>query len=353
VSPSPNLFPSSPPEAPSVPDPKQVRHYRPTVRYRETTDPSLAARALADGHLGVLPTETVYGLGARADDAHAVARVFATKGRPVDHPLIVHVYEAAAARAWAASIPNYAEPLMERFWPGPMTLVLPRSTRAADFITGGQDSVAVRVPGSPVAREVLRTLAELTGDASVGIAAPSANRFGRVSPTTAQHAAEEIGDFLEDGDVILDAGPCVVGVESTIIDCSQQAPVLLRPGKITAEQIEQVGGVDLSSKSTTRAPGTLAAHYAPHARVRVTDVASLAEQASDPAVGLIALASVPTPAKMVRLCAPHTEEEFAACLYRAMREADSLQLESVLAVPPDGAGLAAAIRDRLQRAAHA
>ena len=322
------------------------------MRYRETTDPSVAARALADGHLAVLPTETVYGLGARADDAHAVARVFATKGRPVDHPLIAHVYDADAARAWAVSIPGYAERPMAQFWPGPLTLVLPRSTRAADFITGGQDTVAVRVPGSPVAREVLRTLAEMTGDPSVGIAAPSANRFGRVSPTTAQHAAEEIGDFLEDGDVILDAGPCVVGVESTIVDCSQQAPVLLRPGKITVEQIEQVGGVDLSSSSSTRAPGTLAAHYAPHARVRVTDAAALAEQAPDPAVGLIALASVPTPAGMVRLCAPHTEEELAACLYRAMREADSLQLESVLAVPPDGAGLAEAIRDRLQRAAH-
>jgi len=323
------------------------------VRYRETTDPSSAARALADGHLAVLPTETVYGLGARADDAHAVARVFATKGRPVDHPLIAHVYDADAARAWAASIPQYAERLMEQFWPGPMTLVLPRTTRAADFITGGQETVAVRVPGSPVAREVLRTLAEITGDPAVGIAAPSANRFGRVSPTTAQHAAEEIGDLLEGDDVILDAGPCVVGVESTIIDCSQRSPVLLRPGKITAEQIEQVGGVHLSSNSTTRAPGTLAAHYAPHARVRVTDAASLAEQAPDPAVGLIALASVPTPAGMVRLCAPHTDEEYAACLYRAMREADSLKLASVLAVPPNGAGLAEAIRDRLQRAAHA
>ncbi len=323
------------------------------MRYRETTDPSSAARALADGHLAVLPTETVYGLGARADDAHAVARVFATKGRPVDHPLIAHVYDADAARAWAASIPEYAERLMAQFWPGPLTLVLPRTTRAADFITGGQDTVAVRVPGSPVAREALRTLAEITGDPSVGIAAPSANRFGRVSPTTAQHAAEEIGDLLENDDVILDAGPCVVGVESTIVDCSQQAPVLLRPGKITAEQIEQVGRVDLSSNSTTRAPGTLAAHYAPHARVQVTDAAALTEHAPDPTVGLIALASVPTPAGMVRLCAPHTDEEFAACLYRAMREADSLQLESVLAVPPDGAGLAAAIRDRLQRAAHA
>jgi len=327
-------------------------HYIPVVPLTFTADPIDAAGALARGGLAVIPTETVYGLGARADDHHAVARVFATKGRPVDHPLIAHVYDADAARAWAASIPEYAERLMERFWPGPMTLVLPRTTLAADFITGGQDTVAVRVPGSPVAREVLRTLAEVTGDPSIGIAAPSANRFGRVSPTTAQHAAEEIGDFLEDGDVILDAGPCVVGVESTIVDCSQQSPVLIRPGKITAEQIEEVGGVGLSSHSTTRAPGTLAAHYAPHARVRVTDAAALAEHAPDPAVGLIALASVPTPAGMVRLCAPHSDEEFATCLYRAMREADSLRLESVLAIPPEGAGLAEAIRDRLQRAAH-
>lgn len=318
----------------------------------ETTNPAVAATALTDGHLAVLPTETVYGLGARADDAQAVTRVFATKGRPVDHPLIAHVYSAEAARAWARHIPDYAEKLMAEFWPGPMTLVLPRSRRAADFITGGQDTVAVRVPGFPVAREVLRALGEMIGDPSVAIAAPSANRFGHVSPTTAQHAAEELGEFLHGDDVILDAGPCVVGVESTIIDCSPGAPVLLRPGKITAAQIEQVGGVSLAANSSTRAPGTLASHYSPQARVEITDPESVSRLEPDPAVGIIALASVPTPAGIVRLCAPHNDDEYAACLYRALREADSLELASVVAVPPPGDGLAAAIRDRLERAAH-
>ena len=327
-------------------------HYRPHVPFQETTEPARAARALADGYLAVIPTETVYGLGARANDAHAVARVFATKGRPADHPLIAHVYSADAARAWVRHIPDYAEKLMREFWPGPMTLVLPRSTRAADFITGAQDTVAVRVPGSPVAREVLRELGELTADSNTAIAAPSANRFGRVSPTTAQHAQEELGELLSEDDVILDAGPCVVGVESTIIDCSGDAPVLLRPGKITAEQIEAVGGVPLASKSSTRAPGTLASHYAPRARVQITDPESLTAMTADPTVGIIALASVPTPPGIVRLCAPHNNDDYAASLYRALREADSLKLASVVAVPPEGAGLAEAIRDRLQRAAH-
>jgi L-threonylcarbamoyladenylate synthase len=335
-----------------VPDLTQVTYYRPAVPFCETTEPGVAAAALGAGHLVVLPTETVYGLGARADDAHAVARVFATKGRPADHPLIAHVYDIEAARMWARQIPDYAEKLMAEFWPGPMTLVLPRSTRAADFITGGQDTVGVRVPGSPVAREVLRALAELTADPGIAIAAPSANRFGRVSPTTAQHAQQELGELLDDSDVILDAGPCVVGVESTIIDCSGGAPVLLRPGKITAEQIEAVGEIPLGSGSVTRAPGTLASHYAPRARVQVTDPESLTELRPDPTVGIIALASVPTPPGIVRLCAPHNDDEYAACLYRALREADSLNLTSVVAVPPEGAGLAEAIRDRLQRAAH-
>lgn len=317
----------------------------------KTTEPGVAARALASGNLAVIPTETVYGLGARADDAHAVARIFATKGRPVDHPLIAHVYGADAARAWALHVPDYAETLMDELWPGPLTLVLPRSERAADFITGGQDTVALRVPGSPVTREVLRELSGLVSDPHVAIAAPSANRFGRVSPTTAQHAAAEIGDALGDLDVILDAGPCVVGLESTIVDCSGEAPVVLRPGKITAEQIVDVGGAPLGTKTTTRAPGTLAAHYAPRARVLVCDPDALAELEPDSGIGVIALASLPTPAGVVRLCAPHTDDELAACLYRALREADSLGLTSVVAVPPDGPGLAEAIRDRLQRAA--
>ena len=321
------------------------------MAYSGTTVPNVAAHALADGHVAVIPTETVYGLGALADDPAAVARVFAIKGRPVDHPLIAHVANTEAAREWAAVIPQYAEALMDRFWPGPMTLVFERSARAADYITGGQDTVAVRVPGSPVTRAVLRELASLKGDPAVAIAAPSANRFGRVSPTTAQHAADEIGEFLENNDVLLNAGPCDVGVESTIVDCTGDVPVILRPGKVTAQEIAEATGLVLGERSQVRAPGTLAAHYSPQARVQITGENEISEVTVAPGTGVIALAAVSTPAGAVRLCAPHTVEEYAACLYRALREADSLELAHVLAIPPAGEGLAEAIRDRLQRAA--
>ena len=321
------------------------------MTFEWTTDPARAADALHHGHLAVLPTETVYGLAAVADEPSAVARVFAVKGRPVDHPLIAHVVDADAARAWAREVPPYAESLMQGLWPGPLTLVLARSERAADYITGGQDSVAVRVPGSPVTRAVLRELAMLRQDPAVAVAAPSANRFGRVSPTTAQHAAQEIGDLLESSDVVLDAGPCVVGVESTIVDCTGDRPVILRPGKVTAREIAEVSGLELGTRSDVRAPGTLAAHYSPHAQVRVTDTADLGALANDARTGVIALASIPTPVGTVRLCTPNTVEEYAASLYRALREADALDLTTVIAVPPDGEGLAEAIRDRLARAA--
>ena len=321
------------------------------MTYLSTTEPTVAARALAEGHVAVIPTETVYGLGAVANDPAAVARVFAIKGRPVDHPLIAHVVSADAARAWATNIPNYALTLMDLFWPGPMTLVFQRSDRAADYITGGQDTVAVRVPGSPVTRAVLRELAVLKGDPAVAIAAPSANRFGRVSPTTAQHAAQELGHLLESGDVLLDAGPCDVGVESTIVDCTGDAPVILRPGKVTAQEVADATGLELGEGSQVRAPGTLAAHYSPQARVSLVDENEMSAIAVDPHTGVIALASQPTPTGAVRLCAPHSVEEYAACLYRALREADSLELVRVIAVPPAGDGLAAAISDRLRRAA--
>lgn len=316
-----------------------------------TTDPAVAARALASGDLAVIPTETVYGLGAVADDAAAVARVFAIKGRPVDHPLIAHVRDGDAALAWVKDVRDYARLLMESLWPGPLTLVLPRSKRAADYLTGGQDTVAVRVPGSPVTREVLRELAELSGDPAVAIAAPSANRFGRVSPTTAQHASDELGDLLNDGDVVLDAGPCVVGVESTIVDCTGDRPVILRPGKVTAQQVIEATGLELGIKSEVRAPGTLASHYAPSARVVVAKESGIHELTADARVGVIALSSLATPAGLVRLCAPRTVEEYASSLYRAFREADSLELTEVVVVPPPGEGLAEAIRDRIHRAA--
>lgn len=308
-----------------------------------------AAEALAEGRLAVLPTETVYGLGGRADDPQAVARIYAVKGRPADHPLIVHLAHAEALPAWTRSLPDYARNLGEACWPGPLTLVLPRSQRAGDFITGGQDSVALRVPAHPVTAEVLRILGDLLHDEAIGIAAPSANRFGQVSPTTADHVREEIGDELQNGDVILDAGPCEVGIESTIIDCTAEHPRLLRPGAISASEVEQVTGLPVTYGSPVRASGTLEAHYAPRAIVEIVDRDSLSTGES--LTGLLALASVPTPRGMVRLSAPATPQAYAQCLYTALREADALGLRRIQVVLPPPEGIGAAIHDRVTRAA--
>lgn len=308
-----------------------------------------AAEALAEGRLAALPTETVYGLGGRADNPRAIARIYAVKGRPVDHPLIVHLANAGVLPAWARRLPDYARSLGDAYWPGPLTLVLPRSERAGDFITGGQDSVALRVPAHPAAGRVLEILGELVHDEAIGIAAPSANRFGQVSPTTAEHVRDEIGDDLEVGDVILDAGRCEVGVESTIIDCTADHPRLLRPGAISASEVEQVTGLAVTHGSPVRASGTLEAHYAPRALVEVIDQEEL--RSGDVHTGLLALASVPTPRGMVRLCAPPTTQAYAQALYSALREADALALSRILVVLPPTEGIGAAIHDRVIRAA--
>lgn len=317
-----------------------------------TNDPVLAARALAHGHLAVLPTETVYGLGARADLPRAIARVYATKGRPADHPLIVHVLDSACIDDWADTVPRYARDLAEAHWPGPLTLVLDRSDRAADFITGAQTTVALRVPAHLLMREVLRLLGDLTSDPSIGIAAPSANRFGRVSPTTAAHVVEELKGAFSEDDVILDGGASDVGVESTIVDCTGIAPVILRPGLISAADIERTTGLRVGASSTVRAPGTLASHYAPRANVRIVDAASLHRTENDGSTGLLALSEVPTPDGIVRLSEPADTDEYARVLYAALREADALGLTTVLAVGPPTDGIGAAVIDRLTRAAH-
>lgn len=313
-----------------------------------TDDPAVATAALRSGRLAGLPTETVYGLGAAASDPHAIARVYAVKARPADHPLIVHIAGVEALDRWAATVPGYARRLAHDCWPGPLTLVLPRSRHVGDQVTGGQDTVGLRVPDHPLTLQVLHGLDD-------GVAAPSANRFGRVSPTTAAHVLEEIGDRLVPGrDVVLDGGPCRVGVESTIVDCTGPAPRLLRPGAVSAEHIASAGGVEVDrAASRVRAPGTLAAHYAPRARVVLTGAPDLSAGPTTeaPAAGLLACDSVPTPPGVVRLAAPSTVEQYAAALYAALREADALALGTVHAVPPDGPGLAMAIRDRLARAA--
>ncbi len=259
-----------------------------------------------------------------------------------------------ALRAWSSTVPEYALALANAVWPGPMTLVLPRSSRARDFITGGQDSVALRWSSHPLMSAVLAELIAITGDAAIAIAAPSANRFGRVSPTTAEHVLDEFAG-LDDDHVLLDGGPCSVGVESTIIDCTGIHPRLLRPGAVSTDEIASITGLTCTTGSTIRASGTLDSHYAPSARVILVDAADLAlveDVDSDARTGLLALEHVPTPGGIVRLSAPSDADAYARVLYRALREADALDLDTVLAVPPPEEGIGAAILDRLTRAAH-
>jgi L-threonylcarbamoyladenylate synthase len=304
-----------------------------------------AAGVLINGGLVAFPTETVYGLGADASNAAAVARIYSVKGRPADHPLIVHIASMDALGDWAADVSEYAIALARDYWPGPMTLVVHRSALAGDFITGGQDTVGVRVPNHPVALGLLEAFAQVGGK---GVAAPSANRFGNVSPTTAQAVSDELGEYLGVGDVILDGGACAVGVESTIIDCTSDVPQILRPGAITQEMIEQSTGLHLSAlvtQSQIRVSGSLDTHYAPKATV-LLDQTPLAGQ------GCIAMADVVTPEGVVRLAAPHSHDEYARVLYSALRAADEQGLAVVVAVQPQGDGIAIAIRDRLIRAAH-
>jgi L-threonylcarbamoyladenylate synthase len=303
-----------------------------------------AAANLLAGGLVAFPTETVYGLGADACNAQAVARIYAVKGRPADHPLIVHVASMDGLGDWAADVPAYAISLARDFWPGPMTLVVKRSDLAADFVTGGQDTVGVRVPNHPVALGLLEAFAKAGGK---GVAAPSANRFGNVSPTTAQAVSDELRDYLADGDLILDGGPCDVGVESTIIDCTGDAPKILRPGAVTEEMIEHSTGLDVLDADgiTIRVSGSLKSHYSPIAKV-VLDQSPTAGQ------GFIAMADVVAGEGVVRLAAPSTHEEFARVLYSALRAADEQGLATVVVAQPAGNGIAIAIRDRLKRAAH-
>ena len=304
-----------------------------------------AASVLLAGGLVAFPTETVYGLGADAFNAAAVARIYSVKGRPADHPLIVHVASIDGLGDWARDVPTYAIALARDYWPGPMTLIVPRSDLAGDFVTGGQDTVGVRVPNHPVALGLLEAFVAAGGK---GVAAPSANRFGNVSPTTAQAVVAELGDYLAAGDQILDGGPCDVGVESTIIDCIGNTPKILRPGAITVEMIEQSTGLTVVrsvEEPEIRVSGSLDSHYAPAASV-VLDQSPTAGQ------GFIAMADVVAADGVVRLAAPKSHEEFAHDLYTALRAADEQGLATVVVQQPVGDGIAIAIRDRLKRAAH-
>jgi len=308
-----------------------------------------AVEVLRAGGLVAFPTETVYGLGADASNELAVRRIFAAKGRPSTHPLIVHVAGLDAARAWARVLPPAAEALARAFWPGPLTLILRRSEKAADAVTGGQETVGLRVPNHPLALELLTAFGG-------GIAAPSANRFGQVSPTTAQHVEAELGDEV---DLVLDGGPCAVGVESTIVDLSGAAPRLLRPGGVPKEEVERVLGHDVEvvqHADDVRAPGLLASHYAPRAALRLTEAAGvtqavLAAQTGGQRVAVLASSAQPLPAGALFLAVPADDAGFARELYAKLREADAAGVDLVVAVPPPASGLGLAVHDRLSRAA--
>ena len=301
-----------------------------------------AAEKLRSGSLIAFPTETVYGLGADADNENAVARIYKVKGRPADHPLIVHIGDLDQVDYWACEIPEYAISLMRDFWPGPMTLVLKRKN-AKDFITGGQETVGLRMPAQQIALSLLKEFQNLGGH---GIAAPSANKFGAVSPTTAEAVQEEISEALDfSRDQILDGGPCLVGVESTIIDCTGDAPRILRPGAITEIMIEESTKLKLHDRDEIiRVSGSLEQHYSPQAKV-------FTEGDIQDGDGFLALAAIPTPPNAIRISSPSTIEEFARILYQSLRDADAQGLKRIKIIMPMGNGLAIAIRDRVTRAA--
>ena len=301
-----------------------------------------AAKHLIAGDLVAFPTETVYGLGADASNSAAVARIYSVKGRPNDHPLIVHIASMERMGDWASEVPEYAIALAREFWPGPMTLVLKRSELAGDFVTGGQDTVGVRVPDHVVALALLEAFEKAGGK---GVAAPSANRFGHVSPTTAAAVVEELGSYLSKDDLVLDGGACVVGVESTIIDCTGLLPRVLRPGAITEAMIGKCTGLEITlGNPQIRVSGSLENHYAPIAKVILSETPTQGQ-------GFIAYANTETPAGVIRLASPRNDEEFARLLYSALREGDTQGLSEVVVMQPDGNGIAIAIRDRLAKAA--
>jgi L-threonylcarbamoyladenylate synthase len=318
-----------------------------------------AAHALAAGELVAFPTETVYGLGADAGSDQAVAKIFAAKGRPREHPLIVHVADPSAVTTFASEVPAFAHKLMRAFWPGPLTLILPRRNGVAAAAAGGQDTIGLRCPAHPVAHALLQACANAT-PAVPGLAAPSANKFGRVSPTTAEHVRSEFGDGL----LVLDGGPCRVGIESTIIDCTRGCPVLLRPGVFTREEIEAACGQPLRSPAelqdqAPRASGTLESHYAPNARVRLMDAQAL-QTALDvlgpdaAGIAIYSRAIMQTPSgKVLRRRMPDDAAETARQLFAVLREFDAQGVRLIWVETPPESAEWEGVRDRLQRASAA
>lgn len=318
-----------------------------------------AARLLAAGELVAFPTETVYGLGADAGNPAAVAAVFAAKGRPADHPLIVHLPGHDALNDWAVEIPDLAWELAEHFWPGPLTMILKRAPGVSDLVTGGQDTVGLRVPGHPLALDLLRAFAGLKAGLPCGIAAPSANRFGRISPTLAEHVRAELGDSLA---CVLDGGACPVGIESTIIDLSRGRPVLLRPGQLGADTIAMVAGCEVlraeSDDNAPRASGMLESHYAPTTPLYLVETPHIAATLRDlrsqgKRAAVLAHGASPGLSGMAKrwLPAPQDAIAYAHDLYASLRELDRSGADVILVerVPDDNVWVA--VRDRLHRAA--
>ena len=303
-----------------------------------------AAKALIDGNLVAFPTETVYGLGADAANEKAVSRIYSVKGRPTGHPLIVHISSIKQLECWAKDLPDYAIQLAREFWPGPMTLVLKKSTLAKDFITGGQGTVGLRVPAHPVAQELLAAFEKFGG---FGIAAPSANRFGAVSATSSDDVIDEIGSLLLGDDVVINGGASRIGIESTIIDCTKDVPSVLRPGAITRKMIEKNLSTELpliNQDTKMKFSGSFKSHYSPKAKVKLSGPAL-------PGEGFIALSKTITPSGAVRLASPNDAIQYAAQIYSALRLGDAKGLKTIIAIPPEGDGLERAIFDRLSKAA--
>jgi L-threonylcarbamoyladenylate synthase len=314
-----------------------------------TSDVLTAAKTIAAGQLCAIPTETVYGLAADATNPDAIARVFAAKGRPTNHPLIVHVENLKAANQWFSQLPIWATKLATEIWPGPLTIVAKRTELAIDVVTGGQDTVAVRVPSHPMAQQLLTKLSEL---GIAGVVAPSANRFGHVSPTSAEHVAKDLGEYLlANHDLILDGGVSEVGLESTMVLATGANPVILRPGAITKFDIEKITGLPVSTtmENSPRVSGSLDSHYAPTAKVVLVKANEIP---NDLTAGYIGFGGIEIPSDVKVLLAAKNIEDYAANLYQALRAGDQANLSTIYAVLPDGDDLAIAVRDRLTRAAH-
>lgn len=302
-----------------------------------------AAHSMLLGNLVAFPTETVYGLGADANNADAIARVFAAKKRPTNHPLIVHIGNSQELSIWASKIPNYAWKIATNLWPGPITLVLKKSSLAKNWVTGNQNTVGIRIPNHEIALSLLHEFKSLGG---LGIAAPSANRFGAVSATTANAIIEDLGENLSIKDSIIDCGPSAIGIESTILDCSENIPKLLRPGSISISQIEELIAKKITYPSgliATRVSGNFKSHYAPNAKVLLNIIPEVG-------FGYFALSEHPTPSGVLRLGSPNDSVEFAKTLYAAFRTADKLGLKAIAVRAPESGPMLDAINDRLRKA---